>query len=428
MNPPTVRENAGIFAFEWKDEGIGARVDHLRITKDNMHAELTITSARPAQTGHVHHSKVNLLSTTGRKQVANLCGERINDLDWPHIIEVICETVIRLSRSGTPALPIIDIKLDEAVEWRLFPVLHAGHPTVIFGYGGTLKSYIAAYYSVQVSLGIGGAEPGNVMVLDWESDEQDWRRRVAMVSAGLEISEPPNLYYLRCWQPLPDVIEEVQREGLENNISLYIVDSAAYACGGEPEKADPTMQFFRSLRSLHETTLVIAHQRDDDNSKRPFGSMFWVSSPRCTIQTIKAQEPDQSVVEVGLFNRKTNNGRLFKPFGYRAQFTVADEHHYTPGDAVNFQRQDIGEIPDLVPNLSQPERLRLALRNGRMSNAAIYEVLGTRPEQESGVRRDLARLRDRGVVEQLANEWGLAVGTFGQPNQTPDEHLVGRDA
>ena len=106
---------------------------------------------------------------------------------------------------------------------------------------------------------------------------------------------------------------------------------------------------------------------------------------------------------------------------------MADEYHYTPGDAVSFQRQDIGEIPDLVPNLSQPERLRLVLRNGRMSNAEIYEALGTRPEQESGVRRDLARLRDRGDVEQLGNEWGLAAGTFGRPDQTPEGHLVGHE-
>ena len=136
MNDPKVKENAGIFAFEWAEEGIYARADHVRSTKDNMYAELTITSTRPApQHGHIHHSKVNLLSTTGRTQVANLCEKRIDDLPWSHIIEVICETVIRLSRSGTPALPIIDIEIDEAMEWRLFPVLHVGHPTILFGYG-----------------------------------------------------------------------------------------------------------------------------------------------------------------------------------------------------------------------------------------------------------------------------------------------------
>jgi hypothetical protein len=280
----------------------------------------------------------------------------------------------------------------------------------------SLKSYLSCMCAIRVALGI-DAEPGNVLVLDWESNEINWRRRLSMVSQGMGVAEPTNVWHRYCAQPLTNEIEAIQRIGMDNEIDFYILDSAAYACGGEPEKADPTMEFFRAIRALHRTALVIAHQRDDDKSTRPFGSVYWRDSPRSTIQVRKDEEHIVSHngvvdVEIALYNRKVNNGRPFKPFGYRVSFFQHTEDHYTPGDWVEFTRADVSTNPQIASGFSVADRISGILRHGRIRVSTIATELDI---PENVIRATLSRMQKQKLVEKLGDDWGLAAGTFGYP-------------
>ena len=416
MNPPLVTENAGIFRFRWEDEAIDARVEKIHQTRDTTFAEWRIVSTFMGGSSLIFHNNVNMLSAQVKSSTIKVCRERSSEVDWVQIVETICEAVLERTRQGEPARVLADVVIPEGMDWRLYPFLTEGETTVLFAYGGSLKSYLSCMCAVRVALGI-DAEPGNVLVLDWESNEINWRRRLSMVAQGMGVAEPANVWHRYCAQPLANEIEAIQRIGMDNEIDFYILDSAAYACGGEPEKADPTMEFFRAIRALHRTALVIAHQRDDDKSTRPFGSVYWRDSPRSTIQVRKDEEHVVSHdgvvdVEIALYNRKVNNGRPFKPFGYRVSFFQHTEDHYTPGDWVEFTRADVSTNPQIASGFSVADRISGILRHGRIRVSTIATELDI---PENVIRATLSRMQKQKLVEKLGDDWGLAAGTFGYP-------------
>ena len=106
------------------------------------------------------------------------------------------------------------------------------------------------------------------------------------------------------------------------NIGLVIVDSAALACGGEPEKAEIANALFNAINKLKVTTLLIAHEtkNTDNKNKAPFGSVFFFNCARNIWNAEKSQEQDDSVIHVGLFHRKSNNDRISSPWSARIYF------------------------------------------------------------------------------------------------------------
>jgi hypothetical protein len=348
----------------------------------------------------------NLLGPRIRDGVVKACNARAPSLPWEQMIETVCENVTEKVREGRPAVLLADVPITESLDWRLYPLLYEKAPTVLFGLGGSLKSYLSAWIAVRVALGI-DCEPGNVLVLDWESEEEDWKRRVLMVSEGLDCGEPPNITYRYCASPLPVEIEEVRNLAHGIDAGLVIVDSAAYACGGEPEKAEPTMEYFRALRELECTSLTIAHQNSDKDTKKPYGNVYWTNSPRSTIQVIRSDDDSETVAEIGLYQRKRNYSK-WKPLGYRATFQTASPYHWTQFDRVTFQEISVTEMPDQAANLPISQRVIAALRqNARMTFADFIEEM---PDVNEGSLRTIVhRMRQRGTLVELAGyAFGLA--------------------
>ena len=100
-------------------------------------------------------------------------------------------------------------------------------------------------------------EPGNILMLDYESDADEHQARVRAISKGLGIDVPSNIYYRYCYQSIAADIEQVQRHVLDKDIDLVIVDSASPACGGEPESAEATTKCFSALRSLRKAIIMM---------------------------------------------------------------------------------------------------------------------------------------------------------------------------
>lgn len=400
MADPKIDAKAGSWLFSWEQPyPVAIRIDRARQHSDGrISAEITVTSGSEpmAQNGHLHHSIMsNLLGPRIRSDVVKALKERADSIEWADYLEIVCENVIIRLRQGEPVVPLIDVAFQPGSRWRLAPILHEGLPTILFGFGGSLKSYLAHLWAVRVALGIDCAA-GNVLVLDWESTQEEWRERQHMICVGLGVAEPPNLYYRRCASPLVSDIEEILEMVGELDINLVIIDSAAYACGDEPERAGPVTDFFRALRSLHCTTLIVAHQSNDSSSRKPFGSIFWENAARSTIQVRRSEHSD-SAVTVGLYNRKVNYGRPFQPFALTASFHLWTEEEFTIGDKVLFTAGKLAEVPDLAASGTASDRILSYLMevDQPASSAEIEANAGVK-----GVRVVLKRMAENGLLSQ----------------------------
>ena len=98
----------------------------------------------------------------------------------------------------------------------------------------------------------------------------------------------------------------------EHNIQFMIIDSAAMACGGEPEAADVATRYWNALRTLGCTTLTIAHVSKTEASEKgtstPYGSVFWRNYARNAWEIKRGTIFKRLEKQFGLVQTKLNSG------------------------------------------------------------------------------------------------------------------------
>jgi hypothetical protein len=94
------------------------------------------------------------------------------------------------------------------------------HPSVLFGDGGTAKSYIALYVA-----GLLAEQRMRVAYFDWELAGPDHKLRLIRLFGG----EPPLIYYARFDREIVHEVDNLQREMRDNKIEFAIFDSVGYA-------------------------------------------------------------------------------------------------------------------------------------------------------------------------------------------------------
>ena len=263
MSIPRLEVAGGAYKLTWRDELITVDVD--RVVEDSKYTvtgEILVRSNSPGMPSHLHQARLNLTSTSARRTLANHLSERMNQVDWHAIIEQTCVKVLEKHREGEPVIRLSEHSVGEGLKQRVVPILQENQATVNFGHGDTGKSFLSLYLGVLVATGHGNngfyPEPGNVMVLDYETDEDTIYDRVRMIANGLSLPIPSNVFYRYSHQTIAADIQAIQRHVLDKSVNLLIIDSATPAVG-EPESAQMTAEYFRALRSLHITTLTIAH-------------------------------------------------------------------------------------------------------------------------------------------------------------------------
>lgn len=263
MSVPRITGAGGLYTLVWDDEEICIRVD--RITENSKHevqAEIKIEQTSPEALAHLHQARFNFTSTATRKTLASHLTSRREDVDWHALLEQMVVKVLQAHREGEPVVQLAEHSASDALKHRINPVLQEKQATVLFGDGGSGKSFLSLYWAILVASGTPAGrfhpEPGNVLLLDYETDVDTHWSRVNQLTAGLNMAIPDGLYYRYCYQTIPADIEQIQREVFTKDIRLVIIDSAAPAVG-EPESAQMTSDYFKALRTLKCTTLTIAH-------------------------------------------------------------------------------------------------------------------------------------------------------------------------
>ena len=293
-------------------------------------------------------------------------------------------------RAGQPAVDLRDLEKPSADDTITIEgiSLPRRHPTTLFGDGGAAKSYLALY----VAGGI--AQKGmSVAFFDWELAGEDHRDRLERLFGP---AMPP-IIYARCERPLVHELDRLRRIVREHEIDFAVYDSIAFACDGPPESAEIAGKYFRAVRQIGPGSLHVAHVNKSDNGdQKPFGSAFWHNGSRMTWFAKLVDSPSAGKsISLGLFNRKSNLGRIQSPVGFRVEFKY---------NRTFFNREDVAEVPDLADKMPLRQRIIHLLRAGSLPIDQVAQELDAKPDTvKKTVRRykDIFTVLDGGQVALL---------------------------
>jgi hypothetical protein len=389
--------------------GAQLRVDRIKESRGELHGELTVSTLqgqRDAAPGHVFRGRQNLSSLTSRTTLAKFLKGRLDGPDWQGLVEEFCVAVMEAERGAEPFTKVGNQPRRPIALKLLDPIIFAGVPTILFGPGGTGKSTLAAAIAASVHTGypvIPDWKPmaTPVLVLDWESSDEDWNDLVMGVAAGAGF-EPPDIHYRRCYAPLADQVEEIARYITEHHVGLLVVDSVGIASGTRPEGVDANesaIRLFAALRHFRVTSLLIDHVTGADLQAerpiaKPYGSIYKVNLARSVFELTSQKEATEERTELLLTHTKTNQGSRLHPIG------LVIEHS---GEQIRVYQRPV-EDPDLVARLPLADRIFRLLLRGSMPAPQIATELGVKLPT---VRQTLNRAQGRRFMKFQDGRWGV---------------------
>ena len=274
----------------------------------------------------------------------------------------------------------------------------------MFGEGGGGKTYIALRWVLSLATGIPflTSKPTRTvkcLFIDYEDDPAEGNDRIQKLCGGtkanidLDLLHANILYFNPAGIPFADLVPTLTECIRANGVEFVLLDSAALACGGEPEKADSATRYFNSLAKLGVTSLTIAHETKSENHDHVFGSIFWRNSAR-NIWNAQSEtnEADNRKISFGLFHRKCNHSAK------RSAVSLEIFHGVGVVEVRPASQEAWGT------GLSVPARIVAMLKQRPMELGELKDKLDDLTKDEIGV--SLNRLKARGVVVQPAGRGG----------------------
>tara|TARA_R100000988_G_scaffold95173_1_gene61298 strand:+ start:639 stop:2006 length:1368 start_codon:yes stop_codon:yes gene_type:complete len=346
------------FTGDERYEGIWMKFHNFETDRGDPRPEVIIKHSSKKKS--LFDRRVNLNSPTSIGQAVKSCTGKVPEVEiWEMAIDDACSAVRDTKRQGSPVQDLRELELSESSRFAIEPFLLQNQANLFYGNGGLGKSWVSLYFAVLMAAGHTHQgftpEPGKVLYLDYESDAQDMNARFKALCEGLNIKQP-QFDYRRMSQSIPMDVERLLEIIDERDITLVIIDSAAPAAGGEPEKSGTALDYFNALSAAGITSLTIGHvSKDDAKDKghgKPFGSIFWWNEAR-NIWVIEAGETyDNKVKEFALHQTKFNSGGGERPIGLR--FTFDDPRI---AKKVEVERIDISSNDALMENMSWMDKI-----------------------------------------------------------------------
>ncbi len=408
MSAPDFSSAHGIHRTEWREpESVVVEFDRLRDDRGDLTAEVRVLSTTPGLSGLLHHARHNLLSTQSTNTLARHLTARTpgRDLDWAGMLLGATQRTVEAHRGGDPAIMLRDAERPPDAGWLLPPLVLGRKASILFGDGGTGKSYLALAAAVAIHsdrsdlIGLAPTVARTVGYLDWEWDAWEHRERLErLVGASM-----PDLHYLPMrGVPLADSVERVRRFARDRDIGLLVIDSIGYACDGPPEEAATALRFFQALDRVGLAALCTAHVNREGSTDKPFGSAYWHNGARTTWYVAKQQEVSDAVFTVGLWNRKSNSGPLHAPLAFELDFA---------GDRTSIRRRDMVDVPGFAEKLPIRHRMIRELTGGALLLHEIAERLDADVEavRLATKRGEKSKTFSRVVGPDGRERWGLYI-------------------
>ena len=370
------------YVLELKPAGITFAVTRLRRAHQETVGELTVTvngnfPDAKSVGGILSRGNFNFSSIQTRSTLSKLLAERssVKDLDWHGFLDEFAFKVLDAERKGAPAVVLADEPdSDESADtWDIngLPILQ-DLPMVLFGAGGSGKSYYAMYLAG--SLGNLGVP---VLYADWEFSRRDHRRRFGRLFQPM----PKNVHYITCDKPIQEEAERILGMIRQLRIQYLVADSMVFAVAGRAEDSEAAGIYFRTIRQFKVGSLNIAHttKADDESEKKIFGSVFFTNGARSVWFIQKADENPRGELQFGLFHRKSNVGELLKPKGYKLVFQSG---------RTLIERVKVDDVDELAAKLPLLDRMKRVLKRGAISVKGLADATDATP---SVIRKMVSR-------------------------------------
>lgn len=383
-----------------KQAGIVLTADRVRRERNELVGELSVTingasRARTIPGGIVSVGDMNFSSVQARSTRAKLLKERSEtDLDWYGILEEFTTRIFSAERQGKPAVAFVDVPDTEeetAATWELegFPLLQQ-LPTVLFGDGGSGKSYFAMFLAGTLAgMGI------PVLYADWEFSLGAHRQRVGRLFSPI----PKHLHYAKCDRSLKEETERLSRIVRETGAKFLIADSIGFACDGPTESQEVAATYFRALRQIGVGSLSISHipkKSDESKESTLFGSVYFKNGARAVWLIEKANESPQGQLRFGLHNKKNNVGDRLAPLAFALTFTRG---------RASFSKINIDDVDEIVASLPLLERLK-RLMQSRQEAIGVKELAEELSSTQPVIRSTLNRHKSQ--FKRIGSKYGLA--------------------
>jgi hypothetical protein len=393
------RLGEGAYRLNVAEHATTFEVTHLGRNRDELRGHLVVTcDIKGARTfdGHLSSGTFVLSDIRARGDLAKRLRDRAstkNDVDWDGLLEEFITRVLKAERAGQPVRLLHTLERpqpDDVFDLEGL-VLPKRHPSILFGDGGTFKSYMGLYVA-----GYLGQVGRRVLYADWELEGEDHRLRLERLFGA----DMPPVYYQRCYRPLIHEVETLQRHVIEQRIDYVICDSIGVATDGPPEAAEAATKYFRAVRQLGAGSLHLAHvtkPKDDGvDPTKPFGSVYWSNLARMTWFVKRTEGADDSRIAVALFNKKANLNAVRPAVGLEIQFD--DERTL-------IRRVDVADVDELARSLPVWQRMRRALVSGPRTLANLADEFGADDEGRQRLIDTMARevRRKKNVFTTISN-------------------------
>lgn len=382
--------------------GVELRFDRLRDSRGDLGAELTVLRYG----SHLFRARVNLLSGTARASTARYLdalprpkdAERV---DWREVLEMAFLAVLDVERQGEP-FDIVGHRPTGRTEDRRLLGRHIpkAKPTTIYAPGNTGKSTLARAaivsweLGVEILPGLASAEETRCLILDWDTDQEEWNDGLARIAAGVGRTMRPVLYR-RCRRPLDEQVDKLAQVIAREGIGVVVIDhaEAASASRGTGESYEQRAdRLFTAIGELGPvTTILLDHVTGDEVrngaeriARKGIGSVMKVNKSRAAYYLAREPSPLPGRAELVLHNTKLNDGAPLPPYSFAVLYDGED-------GPIRFERTDL-DSPELLRALSQPEQMRRHLRDGAKATRVLAELMDV---PESTIRTILARDKDR---------------------------------
>lgn len=217
--------------------------------------------------------------------------------------------------------------------------------TIIYGQGGTLKSYISLYLGYCVANGLPflgfPVESTNVLYLDYELSAAQHAIRLSKFGNSIIKENSNNVYYQQTKTPLIE-LDKLQEFVKTHNIGLIIIDSFGAAMGKDVSSTPKALQCFKYLNSLGVTIFILDHCAKA--GKTVYGSAYKFNEARSVIHA-EMKERGEGFSIIGLEHTKHSTGAPIENLGVKVSFGQ---------DNISFKREQVGltmqDIEDATSN------------------------------------------------------------------------------
>lgn len=386
-----------------------------RESSEALTAQVAIRSNLPLYPGLLHEKRFNLLSSQTQSQWAKYLNEitPAAKLPWALLLEEACAVVRRAHMSGDPGVMLKDIPRPEGGSWIVPGLVLARMPTIWFGQGGDGKSLLAMAAAGAIQYGrpelFGGLqinERKRVLWLDWEFDGWENAQR-----ARAMLGEEPEIVYARCYGHISKQIERIQNLILQHNAGYLVIDSAAFAAGGKPEDSEQVNDLFDALRRFDLGSLILAHETKGSDHEMPFGSVYWWNGAR-NIWYVAKEQSEQAgdgpvYLDIGLFHKKTNKGKLYPPMGFGVEIINDHEDEMI---SCRIERRDVRDIDGLSDRVRVADRI---LHEAMKQPGTVKDWADDLNVKLDTVRKTVNRLAKAGKMVALPSPSGDANKLWG---------------